>query len=105
MSRLRRIRKRMAASWNMRGRRRLLLAKRAAEGILAAFLLILAWKMAAGMTELVRIEERGVNAQSQGQSIEEGIQIRLDEMRILFFRIQREERRAENAGEETISVD
>ena len=81
----------MAASWGNSGRRRLLFAGRAAGGILAAFLL----GAAAGLAVLERVEETGAGASPGGNSVEEGIQIRLDEMRILFFRIRREEERAE----------
>ena len=50
---------------------------------------------AAGLAVLERVEETGAGASPGGNSVEEGIQIRLDEMRILFFRIRREEERAE----------
>lgn len=103
----------MAASWGNSGRRRLLFAGRAAGGILAAFLLSMALGgagrtaaflqkaadclrgAAAGLAVLERVEETGAGASPGGNSVEEGIQIRLDEMRILFFRIRREEERAE----------
>ena len=50
---------------------------------------------ATGLAVLERVEETGAGASPGGNSVEEGIQIRLDEMRILFFRIRREEERAE----------
>ena len=89
----------MAASWGNSGRRRLLFAGRAAGGILAAFLLFMALGgagrtaaflqkaadclrgAAAGLAVLERVEETGAGASPGGNSVEEGIQIRLDEMR------------------------
>lgn len=45
----------------------------------------------AGFLHLEWVEERGTGEKPEGEFTEEGIQIRLDEMRILFFRIRRDE--------------
>ena len=45
----------------------------------------------AGFLRLEWVEERGTGEKPEGEFTEEGIQIRLDEMRILFFRIRRDE--------------
>ena len=108
---LRRIRRRMAASWGNSGRRRLLFAGRGSRGDSCGLFAfygfgrgrenrglpakssgLSAWG-GCGLAVLERVEETGAGASPGGNSVEEGIQIRLDEMRILFFRIRREEER------------
>ena len=81
--------------------------------MLAAALLILFLRTGAGWTALEGlrdglgglltlewIAESGTGVKPEGEFTEEGIQIRLDEMRILFFRIRREEEKGQMPPEE-----
>ena len=53
-----------------------------------------------GLLTLEWIAESGTGVKPEGEFTEEGIQIRLDEMRILFFRIRREEEKGQMPPEE-----
>ena len=88
-------------------------ARRAAGWMLTAALLILFLRTGAGRTAfeglrdglgglltLEWIAESGTGVKPEGEFTEEGIQIRLDEMRILFFRIRREEEKGQMPPEE-----